>query len=98
MTATARTLVGDPFAAADRIVELRQAVADAAVEWSLAERELIPSRARYNTTEATQPKPPDTLLSRAAATYLDATKRENDAMQRWKAAARVLLEALEGRS
>jgi hypothetical protein len=108
MTTAMRTLEGDPFAVADRILGLRSDVADAAIEWALAERELAAAGPAFDSLQddlrdlrkriaedAPEIDGKATDLSRAAAIFLDATKREHDAMVRWKSAARALTEALE---
>lgn len=93
-----RELVGDSFASAERILTMRADLADAGIEWALASREAASAQARFN---ALCPKPApastdvDPDLQHASAMFIETTKREYDALTRWKATARSLVEALE---
>jgi hypothetical protein len=95
-----RVLV-DVFKVANEIIALRADVCDAGIEWALAERELTTARATFvaNCPDAIRMLLPDDIddpaLSRMAGRYLDASKREYDAMERWKRAIRAFVEALE---
>lgn len=102
------TLHGDPFAAADRTLALRSDVDDAAIEWALAERELATATAAWKSFDkhmiAVAAQGDAAIVrdtaekSRAAGAYLDACKREHEALERYKRAARALVEALEGKT
>lgn len=99
-----RDLVDDPLtsadriASADRILAKRTDHADAGIEWVLADREARAAQARF---DGLCPKPApastdvDPDLQHAAAMFLETAKREHDALTRWKATARALVEALE---
>lgn len=97
MTAMIRVLVPGPasLAIAESIVQLRADLADAAIEWVLADREVTPAHGRFDAATRPPMGADPAVASRVAGAFLDATKREHDAAERWKACARKLVEALE---
>ncbi len=116
---TSRSFAGSGLlGTADTILQLRANLADAAIEWVLAEREVAPAQARFDAACAELPfahldravglaidtdavaryggtDPGRQRAGRAAGAFIDASKREHDATQRWQDCARRLVEALE---
>lgn len=105
--AVIRTLVGPgsiatTYAEVERLLALRTDVADSAIEWVLAERELAAAKAGFDaafraTPTSDSPLEINPALQQASGRFVDAARREHDAEIRWQKCARALVEALEGR-